>query len=651
MGRPRKQKADNGGKTPEPRITRRTSGAIDPPYDATTSKTKTAAAKPSKMTQAGVKKSTGGRRGPARSTKKDPWSEEQLTTSNKSHIIDVDLVKLLSNPKAWTCLDEDEKKEIIALLPDDIQRHADPPPTSADDPNYVIPPLPESFVRYSNNWRDAVRQFQLDLQTGRYDPEWQRQAAEAMEERADGQFDKFKEEQFEEFWGQKQKLDHAVIAGESSKVKLATLVENGVVRIGDVWRYSRVFGKGEKLLLEKEARIVESDGASLTFAIAPGRRVFLLDDSHSANGEGPTVGADVDMKEEVTGTPENGVNGSTPSPEQAAEEDNNNTSATSVTRRETSMETTNQTIDGANADEDVPSEMPTQPEVPTSQAVSESAEDTGPVGVESPEEPTLPEPDPMNVDNPEVTLLQGIYEAADALSDSDSELSTAKDISSPAWWGDENELPATAAADIGVTVMGEMDETQPSDAVLNQLVGARNSDNPTPLLSDAAGAVGATHARDAGIDALPDDAELRDTGEAARSEIQSSTNAAVDGTVSVNQTSDIAATEQPTEHTDEPIIGQTTEQTKEEAAELAAGPTAETTPKSTAESIENDAPKNVIFTGVTGPGRLASKILEIDGRVTDPPNGNAWKEFRCYRNNQDMGSLWECRQAWFVRRK
>lgn len=77
-----------------------------------------------------------------------------------------------------------------------------------------------------------------------------------MEERAQGKYDKFKEEQFEEFWGQKQKLDSDVIAGKSSTVKLGTLVENGVVRVGDVWRYSRCFRRGdEKLLLEKEVRV------------------------------------------------------------------------------------------------------------------------------------------------------------------------------------------------------------------------------------------------------------------------------------------------------------------------------------------------------------------------------------------------------------
>ncbi|OAX80529.1 hypothetical protein ACJ72_05142, partial [Emergomyces africanus] len=322
-GRPRKQKADSSGKTQsrptlvKPRTRRRSSGAAELPYDAANTRPTTAVAKPPKMTtQAGVKKSTGARRGPSRASKKDPWSEEQLTTSTESCIIDIDLVKLLASPKAWTCLNEDEKKEIMALLPDDIQRHAEPGPSSdhQEDPNnYVIPPLPESFVRYSNNWRDAVRQFQLDLQTGKYDPEWQRQAAAAMEERAQGNFDKFKEEQFEEFWGQKQKLNHDVIAGESSKVRLGTLVGDGVVRVGDVWRYSRVFRKGgKKLLLEKEVRIIDRVGSDLTFAIPPGQRVFLYNTSQLTNGEG----AKIDLKPEACG-----INNGASSLNKASEED------------------------------------------------------------------------------------------------------------------------------------------------------------------------------------------------------------------------------------------------------------------------------------------------------------------------------------------
>lgn len=59
----------------------------------------------------------------------------------------------------------------------------------------------------------------------------------------------------------------------------------------------------------------------------------------------------------------------------------------------------------------------------------------------------------------------------------------------------------------------------------------------------------------------------------------------------------------------------------------------------------------IILDRVTGPGRLSGKIIEIDGRISHVPHGNAWKSFRCYRDNQDIGSLWEVRQAWYLRRK
>lgn len=112
-------------------------------------------------------------------------------------------------------------------------------------------------MRYDNDWRNGVRQFQTDLEAGRYDPEWQRQAAQAMEERAAGKFDSYKEEHFEEWWGQKQKLSHDVLAGNSTKMKLDVLVKAGIFKLGDVWSYTRVFGKvkGERVLVEKDVTV------------------------------------------------------------------------------------------------------------------------------------------------------------------------------------------------------------------------------------------------------------------------------------------------------------------------------------------------------------------------------------------------------------
>ena len=57
----------------------------------------------------------------------------------------------------------------------------------------------------------------------------------------------------------------------------------------------------------------------------------------------------------------------------------------------------------------------------------------------------------------------------------------------------------------------------------------------------------------------------------------------------------------------------------------------------------------VVLPNVPGITALGNKMIEADGRIKHIPNGNAWKEFRSYRNNQDMGSLWEVRQAWYMR--
>ena len=56
----------------------------------------------------------------------------------------------------------------------------------------------------------------------------------------------------------------------------------------------------------------------------------------------------------------------------------------------------------------------------------------------------------------------------------------------------------------------------------------------------------------------------------------------------------------------------------------------------------------IIVPNIPSPGALVSKILQIDGRVPNGRPGNAWKAIRCYRNNQDMGSLFDVREAWFL---
>ena len=132
--------------------------------------------------------------------------------------------------------------------------------------------VPMEYFKYDPDWRRLVREFQEDLGAGRYDPEWQKQAIRAMEERARGDFDDYKDGQFEEFWGQKQKVHHLDRAGDSAQIKLEEMVSHGFIKEGDIFSYARVIGRSEeRILIEKDMRVVQVAGCVLTMGIPPGR--------------------------------------------------------------------------------------------------------------------------------------------------------------------------------------------------------------------------------------------------------------------------------------------------------------------------------------------------------------------------------------------
>ncbi|KAF4273517.1 hypothetical protein CNMCM8812_007480 [Aspergillus fumigatus] len=434
-----------------------------------------------------------------RRTAKDPWEEETLMTSTTSQLIDIDLVKLLARPEAWNCLEESEKEEILSLLPESLHPNRE---STSDDPEAKIPPLPESFLRYSNFWRDSIRLFQLDLQNGRYDPEWQRQAHEAVREREQGKFDRFKEEEFEEFWGQKQRMDKTLAAGQSSQVKLTTLIEHGVVREGDVWKYSRTFaGKGRnKILVEKEAKILKINGKRMTFAIPSGQRVFL-----------PAVQAPVQQRSTASSQDKDDGFSKTVIPTKGAAKKNEEAQGdTDNTRKSRSSRKRKSEVELA----------------------SRKKRQQEPISSEEDSQDREPDDDVVLVANSR---------------------SVAVEVTSP---------------------RAEADSLIPT-RILDTISTTNNKEGESVAA--------------AATEVLQDNV----TSGVAMDEGSSSTNLASDS----YQTSEI------------------------------------------------------ILENIGGPTALALKILEVDGRIKDVPNGNAWKEFRSYRNNQDMGSLWEVRQAWYLRGK
>ena len=184
------------------------------------------------------------RRGAGRSAKVDRSDPEWLVTNEKSPLAEEDLHAEFSNPKTYESFTKSDWEDLRETLPPNV-------PVNPD--GYSIP---MTFFKYDPDFRRGIREFQEDLGSGRLDPKWQADAAQAMEERAQGKFDAYKEDQFEAFWGQKQKSNHHDLAGESTKVKLDLLIQNEVFKVGDYFSYSRVIGRGKSgVLIEKDCKV------------------------------------------------------------------------------------------------------------------------------------------------------------------------------------------------------------------------------------------------------------------------------------------------------------------------------------------------------------------------------------------------------------
>ena len=184
------------------------------------------------------------RRGGGRASKVDRTDPEWLVTNEKSPLADEDLHAEFSNPKTYEKFTKSDWEDLRETLPPNV-------PVNPD--GYSIP---MTFFKYDPDFRRGIREFQEDLGSGRLDPKWQADAAQAMEERARGEFDAYKEDQFEAFWGQKQKLNHDALAGESTKIKLDLLIQNGIFKVGDYFSYSRVVGRGKSgVLIEKDCKV------------------------------------------------------------------------------------------------------------------------------------------------------------------------------------------------------------------------------------------------------------------------------------------------------------------------------------------------------------------------------------------------------------
>jgi Asx homology domain len=218
------------------------------------------------------------------------WSADTLLTSFKSKLVNADLVvcllcvffspillhrrrkaqltlsqPMLASDAAWDLLDSTQKQRILSLLPPSALSTSD---TSSPE----CKPLTH-HLKYNKEWKHAIAHFQEHLAMGHLDPKWLAEAEQAGQERLgeSDKFDKWKENNFEEFWGQRQRLDTGALAGEASRIKMLELVQKGRLRVGDVWTYSRrVLGT----MVEKgDVRVTGANTQGyLTFSLPPGKK-------------------------------------------------------------------------------------------------------------------------------------------------------------------------------------------------------------------------------------------------------------------------------------------------------------------------------------------------------------------------------------------
>jgi hypothetical protein len=107
---------------------------------------------------------------------------------------------MLLAPSAWTCLTPAEQHELVAMLPASA---ANTQLLARIDAGETEDTRPSTFSLSNDCFRTDVAKFQADLANGHLGKTWQAAARQAVVERASGEYDEWKAEEAEAWWGQK----------------------------------------------------------------------------------------------------------------------------------------------------------------------------------------------------------------------------------------------------------------------------------------------------------------------------------------------------------------------------------------------------------------------------------------------------------------
>lgn len=123
-----------------------------------------------------------------------------ITTNSASRLVTADAYHMLLTPSAWTCLTPSQQHELVAMLPSSATNTALLARIDAGDTQDT---RPREFTMANDCFRTDVAKFQADLRNGHLAKTWQAAAKQAVVERAAGEYDAWKMEEAEAWWGQK----------------------------------------------------------------------------------------------------------------------------------------------------------------------------------------------------------------------------------------------------------------------------------------------------------------------------------------------------------------------------------------------------------------------------------------------------------------
>ncbi|KAF3034925.1 hypothetical protein E8E12_006581 [Didymella heteroderae] len=129
----------------------------------------------------------------------DPY---YITTNSTSRLGRADIYHLLLEEGAWTSLPAEQQTRLIAMLPNSPENQRLLEKIKAGETGKETRP---QWLKESNVFRDEVAEFKKNLTNGHLGKTWQAAAEQAVAERAAGEYDAWKAEEAELWWGQKSK--------------------------------------------------------------------------------------------------------------------------------------------------------------------------------------------------------------------------------------------------------------------------------------------------------------------------------------------------------------------------------------------------------------------------------------------------------------